>query len=76
MQSIVWNIYSSYLKVVDKYNEWLVSSYLTPSGMRFMLLHEARNEDGIKIFFWEIHEMFLKVSIQPILILVYAKSFL
>lgn len=61
MQSINFYKWKSYLKVVDKYNEWLVSSYLTASGMRFMLLHDARNEDSIRQFLIEVHETFVKV---------------
>ena len=35
---------STYLKVVDRHNEQLVSAYITPGGARFLVLHDARNE--------------------------------
>lgn len=35
---------STYLKVVDRHNEQLVSAYITPGGARFLILHDARNE--------------------------------
>ena len=31
---------------------------------KFLLLHEGRNEDGIKAFFNEIYELFVKVRLN------------
>lgn len=28
-----------------------------------MLLHDSRNEDGIKSFFQEVHELYIKVAL-------------
>lgn len=33
---------------------------------RFLLLHDGRNEDSIKAFFSELHELFTKVATNPL----------
>lgn len=53
----VWSTPSTYLKVVDRHNDQLVSAYVTPGGARFLVLHDARNEDGIRSFCNEAHEV-------------------
>ena len=52
----VWSSPSTYLKVVDRHNEQLVSAYVTPGGARFLVLHDARNEDGIRAFCTEVDD--------------------
>ncbi|KAG5646407.1 hypothetical protein DXG03_003457 [Asterophora parasitica] len=51
-----------YLKAVDKFNEWTVSAFITPGNMKFVLLHEGKNDDGIRQFFMEVWELYVKVS--------------
>lgn len=41
--------------------------YLTISAdYRFLLLHERKNEDGVKSFFSELHDIFVKVTLNPL----------
>jgi hypothetical protein len=48
-------------QVVDRFNEYFVSAYTTATQARFLLLHDSRNEDGIRSFFQEVHELYIKV---------------
>lgn len=62
---LTWNSKDMYLKVVDHFHEWSISAYATASRTRFMLLHDVRNEDGIRNFFTEVHELYTKVLLNP-----------
>jgi hypothetical protein len=50
-----------YFPNIDRFNEWNVSCYVTPSFLRFIILHDAKNEEGIKGFCQEVYENYIKV---------------
>ncbi|GJP65731.1 hypothetical protein CLOP_g22594 [Closterium sp. NIES-67] len=66
VQDAVWATNNMYLKAVDKFNDLLVSVYVTAAQTKLLLLHDARNEDGIKNFFQEVHELYIKVLMNPL----------
>lgn len=61
---------------MDKFNEWTVSVFITAGSEsvaihrfisnhetdnKFILLHETKNDDGIRSFFSEVWELYVKV---------------
>mmetsp|Transcript_29206 Transcript_29206/g.82407 ORF Transcript_29206/g.82407 Transcript_29206/m.82407 type:complete len:134 (+) Transcript_29206:400-801(+) len=65
VEDIVWTTNSMYLKVVDRFNDLFVSAYTTATQVKFLLLHESRNEDGIRMFFQDVHELYIRVMLNP-----------
>ncbi|VDP99376.1 unnamed protein product [Trichobilharzia regenti] len=61
----VWTKTDTYLKVVDKFNEWMVSAFVTPGRLRFILLHDESNENRIKYFFQDTYEAYIKLALNP-----------
>ncbi|EUB55976.1 Trafficking protein particle complex subunit 2 [Echinococcus granulosus] len=48
----MWSSSSTYLKIVDKFNEWLVSAF-------------ENHEDRIRQFFQDVYEVYVRLSLNP-----------
>ncbi|KAM0934058.1 putative trafficking protein particle complex subunit 2 [Dioscorea sansibarensis] len=80
VQDLAWTTSAMFLKAMDRFNDLVVSVYVTAGHIplsfvsltntvihtRLMLLHDSRNEDGIKSFFQEVHELYIKVLLNPL----------
>ena len=43
-------------------NQQEVSTFVTAGNIKFMLLHNGKNEDSIKNFFTDVYEIYVKVT--------------
>ncbi|ODV64508.1 TRAPP subunit TRS20 [Ascoidea rubescens DSM 1968] len=65
VEDLQWATNSLYLKIIDNYYGYYVSAYVTPTNIKFMLLHENKNEENIKQFFIEVNDLYLKTLLNP-----------
>ncbi|XP_055843845.1 probable trafficking protein particle complex subunit 2 [Episyrphus balteatus] len=59
-----WKIPNMHLKSIDKFNQWFVTSFVTASQIRFIIVHDNKNDEGIKNFFNEMYETYIKHSMN------------
>lgn len=65
VEEIQWSAGIMYMKSIDKFNNNIISTFLTAGNIKFMLLHEVRNDDGIKNFMSEVYELYVKTLMSP-----------
>ncbi|BGP16496.1 hypothetical protein JCM10213_001167 [Rhodosporidiobolus nylandii] len=65
IEDVQWTNGGMYLKSIDKFHEWTVSAWLTPGGVKIILLHELKNDEGIRLFFQEVWETYVKTLLNP-----------
>jgi len=46
-------------------NQQYVSVFLTAGNIKFLLLHPGKGEAEIKNFFYEVHELYVKLAMNP-----------
>lgn len=52
--------------MVDKFNDLFVSCYTTAGRARLLLLHDSRlSEEAVRLFFQEVHELYIKARAAP-----------
>lgn len=61
----MWSTKEPHLKTVDRFNNLLVSAFVTPGGARLLLLHDGRGDDAVRAFFIDVYEAYLRVMLNP-----------
>ncbi|GAA6008996.1 hypothetical protein JCM11491_005706 [Sporobolomyces phaffii] len=65
VEDVQWTNGAMYLKSIDKFQDWSISVWLTPGGVKLILLHEVKNDEGIRLFFQETWENYVKTLLNP-----------
>lgn len=59
-----WKTANMQLKSIDRFNQWFVSAFITASQIRFIIVHDNKNDEGIKNFFNEMYDTYIKNSMN------------
>lgn len=65
VEEVQWASGVMYMKSIDKFNNHVISTFLTAGNVKFMLLHDVRNDDGIKQFFGDVYDLYTKTLMSP-----------
>lgn len=59
----LWTTTSMHLGPVDKFNNLIVTAYSTATRVKFLLLHDGRSDDTIRLFFKDIYDIYVRVRL-------------
>ena len=57
----LWTTTSMHLGTVDKFNNLMVAAYATAAHIKFLLLHDGKNEETIRLFFKDVYDIYVRV---------------
>ena len=58
----LWTTTNMHLGPVDKFNNLIVTAYTTAAHIKFLLLHDGRSDDTIRLFFKDVYDIYVRVS--------------
>ncbi|KAF9607175.1 hypothetical protein IFM89_032397 [Coptis chinensis] len=66
VQDLAWTTSAMFLKAVDRFNDLVVSVYVTAAHILPIFKVVYFLLDGIKSFFQEVHELYIKILLNPL----------
>jgi len=61
----LWTTTNMHLGPVDKFNNLIVTAYTTAAHIKFLLLHDGRSDDTIRLFFKDVYDIYVRVVMNP-----------
>jgi hypothetical protein len=65
VEDVQWTTNAMYLKAIDNFYSYMISAYVTSGNIKLLLLHEQKNEDAIRQFFTDVHDLYVKTLLSP-----------
>eukprot|EP01096_Ripella_sp_DP13-Kostka_P004654 TRINITY_DN17011_c0_g1_i1.p1 TRINITY_DN17011_c0_g1~~TRINITY_DN17011_c0_g1_i1.p1 ORF type:complete len:136 (+),score=59.12 TRINITY_DN17011_c0_g1_i1:96-503(+) len=53
------------LKIVDHYEDYNISAFVTAGNVKLVLLHDLKNDESVKAFFLAVNEYYIKILLNP-----------
>ena len=60
-----WTTTGLYFKALDDFYGYTISAFMTGGCTRFVIMHDTRNEEAIRQFFWDVYDMYVKMLMSP-----------
>lgn len=61
----LWTTTSMHLGNVDKFNNLTVAAHVTAAHVKFLLLHDGKNDEAIRLFFKDVYDIYVRVCMNP-----------
>lgn len=65
LEKNMWSTQNMNLRCIDRFQGQYVSAFLTAAGTVFLLLHQGKNEELIKNYFYEVYELYVRLILNP-----------
>lgn len=65
VDEVQWETPMLYLKSVDKFYGYIISAFVTPGNVRFLLLHDSKSDESIRQFFLDLWDIYVKTILSP-----------
>jgi len=65
VEDVQWSNGYMYLKSIERFHEWNVSAWVTPGGVKMILLHDVKADDPIRLFLHATWEAYVKALLNP-----------
>eukprot|EP00949_MAST-11_sp_MAST-11-sp1_P005286 g5286.t1 len=60
-----WSNSQTFLKTIDRYKDLSISAFVSSGGCVLLLMHDNKSDDNVRNFFKEVHELYVKVLLNP-----------
>lgn len=65
VEDLQWKTTDHYLKSIDNFYGYNISCFLTSGNIKFMMLHDTKSEESLRLFFTDVYDLYTKALLSP-----------